>query len=160
MRIGLVRAFALLLPLILQGPAFAVQPSEMLKDPQLESRARDLGKDLRCLVCQNQSIDDSDADLARDLRVLLRQRLVAGDTDTQAKQYLVDRYGDYVLLNPPFKTSTLVLWLGPPALLLLAAATAVSYYRRRNATAKPEAAALSEEERHRLAALLGDGPTP
>ena len=159
MRIGPFLAFALLLP-ILHGPALAVQPSEMLKDPKLESRARELGRDLRCLVCQNQSIDDSDADLARDLRVLLRQRLVAGDSDAQAKQYLVDRYGDYVLLDPPFKASTLVLWLGPPALALLAVGMAVSYYRRRNATVKPEAVTLSEEERHRLAALLGDGPTP
>ncbi len=150
---------AIVLMAVAVGPAWAVQPNEMLKDPKLEGRARELSKDLRCLVCQNESIDDSDADLAHDLRVLLRQRLQAGDTDAQAKQYLVDRYGDYVLLKPPFKTSTLVLWLGPFAFLLVGAGIAAAYYRRRTATAvaaDPAVAPLSEAESRRLAALLED----
>ena len=130
----------------------AVQPDEVLKDPQLEARARVLGRDLRCLVCQNQSIDDLDADLARDLRILLRQRLLAGDSDQQAKQYLVDRYGDYLLLKPPFKSTTLVLWLGPGVLLLGAIGAAVAFYRRRAGTTAP----LDEAERRRLTAMLSD----
>jgi cytochrome c-type biogenesis protein CcmH len=133
--------------------AFAVQPDEMLKDQALEARARIVSRDLRCLVCQNQSIDDSDAELAHDLRVLLRERIKAGDSDEQAKQFLVDRYGDYVLLKPPFKSTTLVLWLGPPLLLLfgLAAAFAVSRQRRLKPSAQPP---LSDEEKARLDRLL------
>jgi cytochrome c-type biogenesis protein CcmH len=139
--------------------ALAVQPDEMLADPALEARAREISRDLRCLVCQNQSIDDSDAPLAHDLRVLLRERLKAGDTNEQAKQYLVDRYGDYVLLKPPFKKTTLVLWLGPPLLLLLAgAAAAFAVYRQRRL--KPAADALSAEEKARLARLLKDDSAP
>lgn len=149
----IVVALAVLLGV--HGVALAIQPDEVLKDPQLEARARALGRDLRCLVCQNQSIDDSDADLARDLRILLRQRLVAGDSDDQAKQYLVDRYGDYVLLRPPFKTTTLVLWLGPGVLLLAGAVAVVGFFRRRSA-AGVAAAPLSEAERRRLAGLLKD----
>ncbi len=142
--------------LVLQGTAVAVQPNEMLQDPKLEARARELSKDLRCLVCQNQSIDDSDADLAKDLRILLRKRLVAGDSDAQAKQYLVDRYGDYVLLDPPFKASTVVLWVGPLLLLLVAVWLALSYARRRalGTVADAQAAPLNEGESRRLAALL------
>jgi len=137
-------------------PALAVQPDELLPDPQMEARARTIGKDLRCPVCQNQSIDDSDADLARDLRLLVRKRLVAGDNDSQVKQYIVDRYGDYVLLDPPFKTVTLVLWLGPAALLLAALAAGWSFLRRRKeaTTAEPAPAALSEDEKRRVAALF------
>ena len=134
--------------------ALAVQPDEMLVDPALEARAREISRDLRCLVCQNQSIDDSDAPLAHDLRVLLRQRLLAGDSNEQARQYLVDRYGDYVLLKPPFKKTTLVLWLGPPALLLAGAAAAFGVYRQRRL--KPAADALSAEEKARLDRLLKD----
>ncbi|HIJ63255.1 MAG TPA: cytochrome c-type biogenesis protein CcmH [Rhodospirillaceae bacterium] len=149
------------LVLLAVAPAGAVQPDEFLKDPALESRARELGKDLRCLVCQNQSIDDSDADLARDLRVLLRQRLVAGDSDSQAKQFIVDRYGDYVLLNPPFKAGTVALWAGPGIFLLLALLAATVYLRRRAAAAKGSEAAtpLSDSEQQRLAALLKDDKT-
>ncbi|HXP97102.1 MAG TPA: cytochrome c-type biogenesis protein [Telmatospirillum sp.] len=141
---------------LMGGSALAVQPDEVLKDPQLEARARDLGRDLRCLVCQNQSIDDSDADLARDLRILLRQRLVAGDSDAQAKQYLVDRYGDYVLLRPPFKATTLVLWLGPGALLLGGIWAAVGFYRRRGKADGAGGASLplSDGEQKRLSRLL------
>jgi cytochrome c-type biogenesis protein CcmH len=138
--------------------ALAVQPDEMLADPALEARAREISRDLRCLVCQNQSIDDSDAPLAHDLRVLLRERLKAGDTNEQAKQYLVDRYGDYVLLKPPFKKTTLVLWLGPPLLLLAGAAAAFAVYRQRRL--KPAADALSAEEKARLARLLKDDSAP
>jgi cytochrome c-type biogenesis protein CcmH len=98
----------------------AVEPSEVLPDPAMEARARALSTGLRCLVCRNQSIDDSNAELARDLRVLLRERLVAGDTDEQAVDYLVSRYGNYILLKPPFAATTVVLWLGPALLLLVA----------------------------------------
>jgi cytochrome c-type biogenesis protein CcmH len=135
-------------------PVFAVQPDEMLKDPALEARARAISRDLRCLVCQNQSIDDSDAELARDLRVLLRQRLQAGDSDEAARQFLVDRYGDYVLLNPPVKATTLLLWGGPLLLLLggLFAATAV--YPR--AAANQSVAVLSAEEKAQIERMLKD----
>ena len=105
----------------------------MLGDPKLEARARALSQNLRCLVCQSQSIDDSGAPLAHDLRVLLRRRLEAGDTDEQAMRYIVSRYGDYVLLKPPLKLSTYPLWFGPLILLLFGLAVAVSFYRRRNA---------------------------
>jgi cytochrome c-type biogenesis protein CcmH len=138
------------------GVALAVQPDEILRDPQLEQRARDVSQNLRCLVCQNQSIDDSDADLAHDLRVLVRQRLQAGDTDAQVKKYVVDRYGDYVLLKPPFKSTTLFLWFGPAAMLLIAALMVVSFYRRRtnNDPSKP----LSKDEQQRLRELIGEKP--
>ena len=107
--------------LSLSAPAFAVQPDEVLKDPAMEARAREISKELRCLVCQNQSIDDSNAPLARDLRVLVRERLVAGDDNTDVLGYITARYGDYVLLRPPFKASTYVLWIGPVIILLLGA---------------------------------------
>ena len=133
----------------------AVDPREMLDDPVLEARAREVSKGLRCLVCQNQSIDDSNADLARDLRQIVRERVAAGDSDAEAVNFLVSRYGDWVLLNPPFKPGTLVLWLGPLALLLLAAGVTFAYLRRqRRPAAAP--AALSEDERRRLEALLED----
>ena len=108
---------------------FAVQPEEMLSDPALEARARVISQDLRCPVCQNQSIDDSDADLAHDLRVLVRQRLEKGDSDDAVKQYIVNRYGDYVLLTPPFKKSTFILWTGPLLLLLFSLFTARTFLR-------------------------------
>lgn len=136
---------------LMAASAWAVQPDEMLADPKLEARARAISRDLRCLVCQNQSIDDSDAELAHDLRVLLRERLKAGDTDAQAKQFLVDRYGDYVLLKPPFKTSTLALWLGPPVLLLAGLAIAWNTARKRR---PQEAVPLTAEEKARLDKLL------
>jgi cytochrome c-type biogenesis protein CcmH len=99
-------------------PTFAVNPSEILADPILESRAREISKGLRCLVCQNQSIDDSDADLAKDLRLLVRERLSAGDSNERVIQFVVSRYGDFVLMKPPFKMSTLALWLGPLVIIL------------------------------------------
>jgi len=139
----------------LAGPsAYAVEPAERLADPALEARARVLSQELRCLVCQNQSIDESNADLAHDLRVLLRQRLAAGDTDRQVLDYVVARYGVFVLLDPPFAPATYLLWLTPPALLLGAGTLLVLRARRRRPD--PELPALSEEERDRAALLLGE----
>ena len=137
--------------------AGAVEPDEILADPTLEARAREIGKELRCLVCQNQSIDDSDAELARDLRVLVRERLKAGDDDQEVIDYVVSRYGDFVLLKPPFKTSTLALWLGPCVVALIAIAAVIAFYRRRSATMdKGTTTPLTDAERERLAALLED----
>ena len=143
------------LMMALAAPALAVNPDEMLKDPAQEHRARELGRDLRCLVCQNQSIDDSDADLAKDLRVIVRERISAGDSDDMVRKFLVDRYGDYVLLKPPFKGTTLVLWLGPFALFAGALAVVFGFYRRRKTVdGAPPPPPLSAEEQKRLAALL------
>ena len=134
-------------------PAFAVNPDEMLADPKQEQRARDLGRDLRCLVCQNQSIDDSDAELARDLRVIVRERIKKGDSDDQVVKFVTDRYGDYVLLKPPFKPVTYFLWIGPAVILVLAVVAALAFYRRR--AGDPVAPAeLSAEEKRRLAKLM------
>ena len=124
-------AALLLVLLALASPAKAVEPRERLADPALEARARELSREVRCLVCQNESIDDSDADLAHDLRVLLRERIAAGDSDGQALRFLVSRYGDFVLLEPPVEPATYVLWFGPPAILALGAVGAVFYLRRR-----------------------------
>ncbi|HTW53314.1 MAG TPA: cytochrome c-type biogenesis protein [Stellaceae bacterium] len=148
----------LLLLLCLAIPAHAVRPDEMLKDPALEARAREIGQELRCLVCRNQSIDDSDADLAHDLRVLVRQRLVAGDTDQQVIGYIVSRYGDFVLLKPPFKYDTYLLWLGP-GLILLAGLWGLGRYMRRQAgmTGPPP---LSADEEGRLAQILKERAEP
>lgn len=137
--------------------AAAVNPSEVLKDPLLEKRARALSVNIRCLVCQNQSIDDSNADLARDLRVLVRERLVAGDSDTEVLDYLIARYGDFVMLKPPFKGSTYILWFGPLLVFVLAASGLVVFFRRRQrqfATGDDAPARLSSEERDRLTRLL------
>jgi cytochrome c-type biogenesis protein CcmH len=140
----------------LASPAFAVQPDEVLKDPAMEARAREISKELRCLVCQNQSIDDSNAPLARDLRVLVRERLVAGDDDSGVLGYITARYGDYVLLRPPFKASTYVLWIGPVVVLLLGALGAALFLRGRNrpAAAGDTEAPLTPDERARLDKLL------
>jgi len=131
-----VAAVALILCLSIVA-AIAVEPNERLADPALEARARALSATLRCLVCQNESIDESHADLAHDIRVLLRERLVAGDTDGQARQAIVDRYGDFVLLDPPVKPATYVLWFGPAGLLLIGLIGTVIWLRRRPATAEP-----------------------
>ncbi|HYF55754.1 MAG TPA: cytochrome c-type biogenesis protein [Salinarimonas sp.] len=144
----------LVLGLALAGlaPAWAVQPNEILRDPAMERRARDLSAGLRCLVCQNQSIDDSDAPLARDLRVLVRERLVAGDSDAQVRDFVVQRYGEFVLLKPPFGLHTLWLWLTPLVVFSLGATgLALALRGRRTASAAP---ALSPEEQARLDALL------
>ncbi|WP_431856930.1 cytochrome c-type biogenesis protein [Azospirillum sp.] len=146
--------FAVLL-LVLPASAGAVMPDEVLKDPTLELRARGISKDLRCLVCQNQSIDDSDAPLARDLRVIVRERLSAGDSDADVVRFLTDRYGDYVLLKPPVKATTVALWTAPAVLLLLALLAARPLLRRRAAEAAP--APLSEAEQARLHQILSNG---
>jgi len=145
-------ALAIALPLALSGAAAAVEPGERLADPALEARARALSKDLRCLVCQNQSIDDSSAEIARDLRRLVRERLAAGDSDSAIRDYLVARYGDFVLLDPPVKPVTYLLWVGPGLLLAgaILAAAFVLRRQRRGAEAPP----LSREERARLDTLL------
>ena len=134
--------------------AFAVEPGEQLSDPALEARARAIGRELRCLICQNESIDDSQADLAHDLRVLLRERLQAGDTDAQAIKYLTDRYGDFVLLKPPVEPATYLLW-SAPFLALALGGLGISLYLRRH---RPEPdLPLSEDERKRLADILKEG---
>lgn len=148
--------FLLLLPV----PATAVQPDEMLADPALESRAREIGKGLRCLVCQNESIDESNAELARDLRLLVRERLKQGDSNAEVRDFVVQRYGDFVLLKPPVKPSTWILWYGPAGILLLGAAGVLFYLRgsRKAADAMPAGAVpLDPEERKRLDALLAEG---
>jgi cytochrome c-type biogenesis protein CcmH len=143
----------MLLSLLLAGPAFAVEPDEMLADPAQEARARALSKDLRCLVCRNESIDDSHAALARDLRILLRERIAAGDSDAEAVAYIVERYGEYVLLNPTAGGANLLLWLAGPGLLVLGAALAVGYTRRQG-RAKDSDSTLTEDEQTRLSRLL------
>lgn len=144
-------------------PANAVNPSEILADPVLELRARDISKELRCLVCQNQSIDDSDASLARDLRVLVRDRLTAGDSDQQVIDYVVSRYGDFVLLRPPVKGVTYVLWFSPVLLALIGLFGLILYFRRQNtpvAKAAPAQLPLSDDEKQRLDALLKRDSNP
>ena len=139
--------------------AGAVNPDEMLDDPALEARAREISKGLRCLVCQNQSIDDSDADLAGDLRVLVRERLVAGDSDGQVIDYVVSRYGDFVLMRPPFKATTYALWLGPALIGGLGVLAVVAFYRRRTAAGARRGTVpppLTEDEKRRLETLLDD----
>jgi cytochrome c-type biogenesis protein CcmH len=143
--------------LALSGAARAVEPDEMLSNPALEARARAIGQELRCLVCQNESIDDSNATLAHDLRVILRERLVAGDTDQQAIQYIVDRYGQFVLLKPPVEPATYALWFGPASLLLLAGLGTLVYLRRHRPGAADAPAPLSADEEHRVIELLGEG---
>ena len=145
---------ALLLALALAA-AGAVEPEEQLADPALEARAREIGQELRCLVCQNQSIDDSDADLARDLRRIVRERLTAGDTDDQVMAFVTARYGDYVLLRPPLRAGTLALWFGP--VVLLGAGIAAIMLRRRRRVA---AERFSAEEDGRLARLLDHEKAP
>ena len=155
---GLILAFALLL--FSADGAIAVQPDEVLDDPALESRARDLSKELRCLVCQNQSIDDSNADLARDLRLIVRERLVEGDTDGEVLDYVVARYGDYVLLRPPMNLATAGLWFGPFVVLLIAGTAVFVWLRGRSrmpvTASVGTAAGLSRAEQDRLAALLAE----
>ena len=144
MRLVLAALFAWLM----LAPAGAVEPQEMLKDPALEARARALSVNFRCLVCQNQSIDDSDAPLARDLRVLIRERITAGDSDQQVIEYLVGRYGEFVLLKPRFGAHTLLLWLGPFAILLLGLFLVIR--ARRSAPAPVAERPLSEDEARKL----------
>ena len=148
----------LLLPLVLvvlAGPAAAVLPDEMLADPALEARARVISKDLRCVVCQNQSIDDSDAPLARDLRIVVREQLTLGKSDAETMDYLVQRYGHFVLLRPPVEPATWALWLGPFAVLLGGGAALLAWSRRvRPAEAPP----LTDAEAAEIAALADTPP--
>ena len=154
----MTRAISILAALVFLwlGTAHAVQPDEILTDPVLEHRAREISKDLRCLVCQNQSIDDSDAPLARDLRIIVRERLVAGDSDDEVVHFVVARYGDFVLLNPPFKPITYILWIGPAAIFLFGAVAVVLFLRRRRSPAVETQATLSAEEQARIAQLIGE----
>ena len=140
---------------LLAAPLAAVQPDEVLDDPALEQRARALSDGLRCPVCRNESIDESNAAISRDLRLLLRARLVAGDTDAEAMQYLVDRYGDYILLNPKVEGANILLWLAAPIMLILAGGIAFVTIRGRSTAATPDA--LSTDEKRRLDQLMGDG---
>ncbi|MGR3572857.1 cytochrome c-type biogenesis protein [Brevirhabdus sp.] len=150
-----MRLIVLCLSLLLAFPAFAVQPDEVLADPVLEARARELSKGLRCLVCRNESIDESNADLARDLRLLVRERLVKGDSDKQAVAFIVDRYGEYVLLNPRNNGVNMLLWYAGPAALLIALLGAGLYLRsRRRADVADPSAPLSSDENHRLQEIL------
>ncbi|MEM7746226.1 MAG: cytochrome c-type biogenesis protein [Pseudomonadota bacterium] len=148
-----MRWFLLFLALVIAAPAQAVQPDEILPDPLLEDRAREISKEIRCLVCRNESIDDSNAGLARDLRLLVRERLVAGDTDDQVRAYLVDRYGEFVLLRPTLTWANAVLWLAGPLVFLGGLIAAITYLRRRE-RAPPEA--LTADEKARLDVLLKD----
>ena len=147
---------ALLAALLAPAAALAVQPDEILKDSALEARARDLSRGLRCMVCQNQSIDDSEAPLARDLRLLVRERLTKGDSDSQVLDFLVARYGEFVLLKPPLELHTLLLWGLPPAALLAGMLALVMLARRRK-TVNVEPAALSGDEQRRMATLVKPG---
>ena len=151
-----VAVIALLVALLAPGVSLAVQPDEILKDPALEARARLLSRELRCMVCQNQSIDDSDAPLARDLRLLVRQRLVSGDSDRQVVDFLVARYGEFVLLKPRFEWHTLLLWGVAPAVLLVGVGGLVLMARRRR-TVTLQAAGLTPDEQKRLATLVDQG---
>ncbi|MGH7094230.1 MAG: cytochrome c-type biogenesis protein [Stellaceae bacterium] len=157
-----MKRLALVAALLLLGlsavPARAVQPDEMLANKALEARAEKVGHELRCLVCRNQSVEDSEAGLAHDMRVLIRQRILAGDSDMQVVAYLRSRYGDFVLLKPPFELSTVLLWGGPLLLVLLGAVAVRRFYRNQpEATATPP---LTEDERQQLSALLEGGAEP
>jgi len=148
----ILRLLLMLTLSMLALPGAAVEPDEILDDPALESRARTLSKDLRCLVCQNESIDESHAELAKDLRLLVRERLVAGDTDDEVMAYVVDRYGEFVLLNPTLKGANVILWIAGPAMLVLALSIAGLYLRRRRSA--PSTEALSEDGQARLREIL------
>ena len=148
-------AVALVLAAVASSSSLAVQPEEMLKDPKLEARARELSRELRCMVCQNQSIDESEAPLARDLRLLVRERLTKGDTDQQVLDFLVVRYGEFVLLKPPLESRTIILWALPPV-ALLAGAIGLFFAVRRRRTVQLEPATLSIEERRRLSTFVDE----
>jgi cytochrome c-type biogenesis protein CcmH len=156
-----LQPFVFLIALLTSAPSWAVQPDEVLSDPSLEARARAVSKELRCMVCQNESIDDSDAPLAHDLRVLVRERLKAGDSDQQIINFLVSRYGEFVLLRPPLSWHTAALWGTPPALVLLGIIMIVVVERRRRkSSAQTAPVSLTAAEEARLAEILrGDAGT-
>ncbi len=141
-----------------QNDAGAVEPDEMLDNPVLEARAREISRYLRCLVCQNQTIDDSNADLAKDLRKLVRERLVAGDTNDEVMQYIVDRYGDFVLLKPPMQSNTLILWFGPAAILIVGLLMVMAFYRRSRRNFSRGTPDLTEQEQRQLRDILDNRP--
>ena len=147
----LVLMLALAAPLV-AGPAMAIQPDEILDDPVLEARAREITSELRCVVCRNESVDASDAEIARDIRLMVRERLVAGDSNEEAIQFMVDRFGEYILLNPRATGTNLMLWLSGPFLLLAGLGIAAVAVRRR----RPASAPLSAEEEARLQQLLDE----
>ncbi|MDH3666964.1 MAG: cytochrome c-type biogenesis protein CcmH [Paracoccaceae bacterium] len=150
-----MRALLLALALLLAAPAGAVEPDEVLADPALEARARALSKEVRCLVCRNESIDDSNAELARDLRLLIRERLEVGDSDPQVLDFLVARYGEFVLLRPRFSTANAALWFAGPAVFLIGLVLVLAYLRRQHPKGRAETA-LSQDERARLDKILKD----
>lgn len=139
---------------LLAMPAWAVNPDEILDDPVLEMRARELSKDLRCVMCRNQSIDDSNARIARDMRIVLRERLVAGDSDDEAVQFVVDRYGQYVLLKPPLNAQTYLLWTGPALILVLIALGFAGLWQRQARRPLVEDEPMGQEDRATIARLL------
>ena len=149
--LGRLLFFIALLPVVLAAPAHAVKPDEMLADPALEARARTISEGLRCMVCQNQSIDESDADLARDLRILVRDRLKAGDSDRQVVDYIVSRYGEFVLLKPRFDLRNALLWATPALLLVIGGIVLVCSVRSRR---KIDTQPLTETEETKLKSLL------
>jgi cytochrome c-type biogenesis protein CcmH len=150
-------AIAGLLAMLAAVPAAAVEPDEILDDPKLEERARDISAELRCLVCRNEAIDESNAELARDLRLLVRERLVAGDTNAEVKDFVVDRYGEYVLLKPPFSAANAAIWLAGPVLFLAGLGAALAFIRGRRPEAAASEAPLTAEEQAKLDRLLKDG---
>jgi cytochrome c-type biogenesis protein CcmH len=150
----LLHPLSLLVALFVSSHAFAVEPGELLKNPALEARARAISEQLRCMVCQNESIDESEAPLAHDLRVLVRQRIMAGDSDAQVINFLVSRYGEFILLKPPLSWNTLALWGAPPAVLIVGLLMIVVVERRRAAGRPAEAVQLSAAEEARLAEIL------
>ena len=149
-----MRVIVLILALRVAAPAYAVQPDEMLADSALEARARAISKEVRCLVCRNESIDDSNASLARDLRLLVRERLTAGDSDAEVLDYLVERYGEFVLLKPKFSAANAALWLAGPAAFLIGLIVIVAYHRARRPHAEAREAPLTDEEKRRLDDIL------
>jgi cytochrome c-type biogenesis protein CcmH len=153
-------AGAFALAVLVGSSAYAVQPDEIMADPAKEARARDLSRELRCMVCQNQSIDDSEAPLARDLRLLVRERIAAGDSDSQVIDFLVARYGEFVLLKPRLEPHTLLLWLVPPLVLAGGGLALWLHSRRRSRSAAEAVSALTPDEQARLAALMSDEAPP
>ena len=152
-----MRRALLVLAMLWLGLAPALAQEAQLPDPKLEQRARDLSREIRCVVCQSQSVADSDADIAREIRIMIREQIAAGKSDADIRDYLVARYGDFVLFDPPFKAATYVLWIGPFAVLAIAGLGVAVYFRRRAQEPAARAAALSADERSRVAHLLRDG---
>ena len=153
-QLALILCLAMSVPMAM--PALAVQPDEVLDDPELEQRARDLSKGLRCVVCQNESIDESNADLARELRLVVRERLVEGDSNEEVLDYLVARYGEFVLLKPRTDGWNMILWLSGPGLFLIALGVGAGYIRSRSNAVAPTEAGLSADEEARLKEILKD----